>query len=450
MNSRYCLLLLVSGLVWAQDRPVIDPRGVRNAFTQEPAPARVGLGGLMQIEGPRLGPLEPVTATAVPWPQELGGVKVFVNNRPAAIYSAKPGMVIAQAPLEAPLGLAEVVVEQNGLRSRPARVYLDERRPSVKAENGQGWGAPASVQAGGTLTLTASGLGGTEQVAVFVGGIPATATAAASPTRQGEFEIQVQVPSGSRPGDLISVVADRQAANRTVYRSLAAPEVQFLAMPEGAPELRVLTDTDLNGNFVMASGARDDAGCYPTVAFDFAAKQAATLDGCLTAPTKNAPSPLVAPVEGPTIGALAGPPQGEAPQPVSSEVRIFGAGRAPISVSLPAPASQFAAAPGGDFTAVLPGTPPKAVTVDGITGEITEGRAGAAPWRRCRSRPASGRRRRPHRCSGVHANQPGARRGNRGRQRRRAHAREDGGGGHGLGRRRHDQGLPRRLAAAAG
>ena len=119
MNSRYCLLLLVSGLVWAQDRPVIDPRGVRNAFTQEPAPARVGLGGLMQIEGPRLGPLEPVTATAVPWPQELGGVKVFVNNRPAAIYSAKPGMVIAQAPPDAPLGLAEIVVEQNGHAQPP-------------------------------------------------------------------------------------------------------------------------------------------------------------------------------------------------------------------------------------------------------------------------------------------------------------------------------------------
>ncbi len=377
MRSRYCLLL-VSVLVWAQDRPVIDPRGVRNAFTQEPAPARVGRGGLMQIEGPRLGPLEPVTAPGVPWPEELGGVKVFVNNRPAAIYSAKPGLVIAQAPEEAPLGLVEVVVEQNGQRSRPARVYVDERRPSIKAENGQGWGPPAAVQNGATLTLTASGLGGAEQVAVFVGGIPATASTAASTTRQGEFEIQVQAPAGAREGDLISVLDNRQAANRTVYRSLAAPEVQFLPMPEGSPELRVLSDTDLNGNFVMGSGPRGEDGCYPTVTFDFNAKKAAKLNGCLTAPSKNAASPLVAPAEGTTIGALAGPPQGEAPQPVSSEVRIFGAGREPMAVTLPAPASQFTAAAGGDFTAVIPGTPPKAVTVDGLTGEVTEGRAGAA------------------------------------------------------------------------
>ena len=323
-----CLLLLVSGLVWAQDRPVDRPaRRDRNAFTQEPAPARVGLGGLMQIEGPRLGPLEPVTATAVPWPQELGGVKVFVNNRPAAIYSVKPGMVIAQAPPEAALGLADVVVEQNGLRSRPARVYLDERRPSVKTENGQGWGRPASRVGGSSLSPRAAWDPPTprsppakrrgetrSEVAVFVGGIPATATAAASATRPGEFEIQVQAPAGARPGDVISVLADRQAANRTVYQSLAAPEVQFLAMPEGAPELRFLTDTDLNGNFVMASGARDDAGCYPAVTFDFAAKQAANT-GWLPhgAHEERAPARWWRRCEGATIGALAGPPQGEAP-----------------------------------------------------------------------------------------------------------------------------------------
>lgn len=371
---------------------MIDPRGVRNALTQEPAPARVGLGGLMQIEGPRLGPLEPVTAAAALWPLELGGVKVFVNNRPAAIYSAKPGLVIAQAPPDAPTGLADVVVEQNGQRSRPARVYLDERRPSVKTENGRGWGRPASPQAGTALTLTASGLGATDpalgageagtakpkaNVAVFVGGIPAEASAAASATRPGEFEIRVQAPAGARPGDVISVLVERMAANRTVYRSLAAPEVQFLALPEGAPELRFLTDTDLNGNFLMATGARDDAGCYPAVTFDFGVGRAANVEGCLTAPTKDAASPLVAPAEGAAIGALAGPPQGEAPQPVSSELRIFSPGREPMAVSLPAPASQLAAAGGGDFTAVMPGSPPKAVTVDGLTGEVTEGRAGA-------------------------------------------------------------------------
>ena len=159
------------------------------------------------------------------------------------------------------------------MRSRPARVYLDDRRPAVKTQNGLGWGAAGAADftaTGGTAHPDRqAGSAAQSRDRGFRGRHPRHGHR----RRFGHAAGRVRDPgAGARrraPGRPDQRACRPPGANRTVYQSLAAPEVQFLAMPDGAPELRVLTDTDLNGNFVMASGARDDAGCYPTVTFDF-------------------------------------------------------------------------------------------------------------------------------------------------------------------------------------
>src|SRR5574340_867541 len=371
---RAALLALAALSLNAQPRPVIEPRGVTNAFTLEPAPAHVGQGALVQITGLNLGPLEGATASGTPWPTELGGVQVAIGGRPAALYSVATGKILAQVAPNANTGLVDVVVERDAQRSAPARVFVETLRPSVK---------PAAAGSGGAVALAATGLGATgddgmpqAEISVFVGGIPAV-TSVAPAARQGEFDVRAEVPAAARPGDVVTLTAGRQAANPVVYGSLPQPQVQFLPLPDGTPDLQSIEDTGLNGNFVMANGARDDAGCYPAALFDFLSMKAAPVPGCLTAPNKNAPSPLVVPPNGSAIGALLGPPQGEPPDGVSSQVRIFSSAASdPLTVDLPGAANALDVA-GGDFIARLAGTPPRLVTIDSQTGEVGQGGAGA-------------------------------------------------------------------------
>ncbi|MFB3829377.1 MAG: hypothetical protein ACE15B_21590 [Bryobacteraceae bacterium] len=372
-TERIAALLVAAALsLNAQNRPVIEPRGVTNAFTLEPAPARVGQGSLVQITGLNLGPLEGATASGTPWPAELGGVRVSIGGRPAALYSVAPGKILAQVAQNANTGLAQVVVERDGQPSAPARVFVDPLRPSVK---------PGATVSGGALALSATGLGATgedgapaAEISVFVGGLPAAASVAAS-ARPAEFDVRVEAPAAARPGDIVMLTAARQAANPVVYGSLRQPQVQFLPLPEGTPALQAIEDAGLNGNFVMANGARDDAGCYPAALFDFLAMKAAAVSGCLTAPNKNAVTPLVAPPNGSVIATLLGPPQGEPPNGVSSQLRIFSYGRDPLTVDLPGPANALDVA-GADFTARLAGVPPRMVAIDSQTGEIGQAAAG--------------------------------------------------------------------------
>jgi len=80
MPLRRFLFVCVAGtaLLCAQTptAPVIGARGVTNFFTQEPAPGIVALGGLMQINGLNLGPPEGITASDLPWPNYVYGVKL--------------------------------------------------------------------------------------------------------------------------------------------------------------------------------------------------------------------------------------------------------------------------------------------------------------------------------------------------------------------------------------
>ncbi len=397
-------LLLFQGMLLeaqAPSRPVLNPRGVINAFTQQPAPSSVAPGGIIDIQGLNLGPAQGAKAEGLPLPTQLGEppVEVLINGQPAPLFSASPERIVAQAPWDAAIGLASVVVRRGGDESPPARIMINRLEPSVRTAEDRGFGEAAAALSGRMLTLAGTGLGPTqprvnsgeagpqdtparprERIQAYIGGLPARVNARLSTERPGEFEIRVEAPPAAQAGDVITLLAGNRAANRTTFQRLSSPEVHFLPLPEGAPELRSLVGADLRGVYMIAGGARDSDGCYPSYLFDFSKQQAGRIDACLTAGNRSARSPVVAAPDGSALAALVGPPQGEPPAGVSAKVLVFNpASDQPLAVELPDAAVNLTGAAGGDFSVLVAGTPPRMMTLDAQTGEVREPGATPAP-----------------------------------------------------------------------
>ena len=218
-----------------------------------------------------------------------------------------------------------------------------------------------------------------QPIRVYVGGLPAVASTTHSADRPGEFEIKLEMPDGAVAGDVVTVVAGNQAANRATFQSMRDAQVSYLPLPDGAPELHSISTSDLRGTYLIASGERDDAGCWPGFIFDMAKKTAARIDDCLTAANRNAVSPIVVLSESPALAALVGPPQGDAQTGVSNKVVIFHPAKdAPLKAELPENISILRSGAGGDLEAVVPGQPPRRFSVDIETGAVDELEAGGA------------------------------------------------------------------------
>jgi hypothetical protein len=143
--------------------------------------------------------------------------------------------------------------------------------------------------------------------------------------------------------------------------------VQFVPLPAKTPAIANLTDAGVNGNFLMATSARGSDGCYSALVINMPAKSLEATD-CLTS-AAAAILPAVAPAQSDSIGALVGPPQGDAQSGISPTVKIYSAAGDPITVTLPSPASALTTTPIG-LVATLPGKPPQLATIDPVTGDV--------------------------------------------------------------------------------
>lgn len=374
--------------------PVVSPRGIVNAYSLVPAPSQVSPGGIIWINGFNLGPVEGAKATELPLPLELAGVQVTINNRRAPIFSVSPNRIEAQVPLEVPQGTATVIVRRGSDSSRPARINIVQLAPALRSTGDAGYGeAAVTKKDGNTITLAATGLGVTDprletgaappdgatlvnSVRAYVGGLAAASTATPSTTRPGEFDISITVPDGAAAGDLVNIAAGPggiAATPRRLYQAATQPEMKFLPV-SGNPDIRALAGSDLRGPFAMAAGPRADTGCYPAYRIDFNAMKFDAMSTCVTAGNRNQPNPFVAAIEGNAIAALAGPPEGELPNGVSSKVALFAPGSADVTtVELPALALNIASQ-NGNFRANLLNAP--AVLINADTQEVSEAPAG--------------------------------------------------------------------------
>lgn len=370
-----CTALLTIALSHAQTAPVVTPRGVINGFTQRPAPSQVAPGGIIWISGLNLGPPEGIKATENPAPTKLGDVEVLINNRAAGVISAEPGRIVAVVPAETPNGLVNVIVRRGEQQSRAARISVLAIFPSLRTKDDKGFGELAATGSGPDVVIPASGFGtpGAQDLQAYVGGLRATVQAAAA-ERPGEFDVTITVPAEAAPGDMVTLLTGNRVANQGTWGKRAA-SLKYLPLPEGTPDLRDLNSSDLRGEFLIATGARDDKGCYAAFLFDFGKAAASRLPECLTTTNRNAATPIVAANDTAVLGALVGPP--ESAEVVSPKLLTVAPGGASATVTLPTAASLLTANANG-FVAVAPGPPAKVYGIDPVTAEISEGAAVAA------------------------------------------------------------------------
>lgn len=385
--NRNWLVFILSGACLAQV-PVISPRRVLNAHSMQPAPAVVPQGGVLRIEGINLGPAEGAQPSGMPLPTTLSSpeVQVMLNNRAAPIFSVQPDHVIVQIPFDMPQGLAQVIVRRGEQRSRPATVQINPLSPSVKTAAGTGFGE-AGVRDGSKLKLAVSGLGPTDPVVpngdlptgeakprqairAYIGGLSAPVEAKLSTERVGEFDVTLDVPEGALPGDLISIYAGQAApANRPVFERIRTPQVQYMALGNGAQAVRVVRPSDLRGNFAVAHGARGEDGCYPAWIADLGRRRVSRLSECLIAAQANAASPVIAPVEQNLLLSMVGPAVGEVATGVANKLAIFNPELAePLVVETPRSFSNVAVLPDGTVLGVQGGQP--VFSVNPQTGEV--------------------------------------------------------------------------------
>ena len=396
----------------APTAPVIQPRGVVNAYTQLPAPAVAGQGGLIHINGINLSPPEGWKAEGLPLPTQFGEppVQVLINNRPAPLLSATPGRIVAQIPLETPNGSVGVVVKRGEQQSRVARLQVQALAPGVLSASGLGFGAAANVGSDGILKLKATSLGPTEPrvgtgeaateataaraaLNAYVGGVPVIVNASYSSTTPGEFDIELKVPEGARDGDAILLVANTAEANLlTMNKGRRESEALYIPYPAGTPDLRNVRSSDVNGLFLNANGVRGTDTCFNSYLIDALKKTFEKIDGCLTTAQPQAITPFIDSAGSPVFAAFVGPFTGtvQAGQAalVSDKVKLFRAPPAePVHATLPVAVAALNGTVGGNFIATAPGstgTPGKSYSIHSGTGEVAEiaatgGGVGGAP-----------------------------------------------------------------------
>lgn len=359
--------------------PVVSARGVVNVTSRRPAPSLAAPGSVVEVSGLNIGPAAEVHAEAA-WPVQLGGVEVMVNNRPAPVGFVSAGRVLIQIPADIPAGLAQIVVRRGEVVSRPARVQIQPQAPAVVTASGTGFGE--ALVTGGAITAT--GLGGTNprlpdgqagtaepraEAKVWIGGHLVGRSATASSSKPGEFLLPVEPSPSVRQGDVVTVTAAGRAVHRALWGQLAAPEVLYVPFSSDFPLIRSIRSADLLGTLVAASAARGSDGCYRTWLFDMAARSSSTFSECLASANPQVLMPVAAAMESASFGALAGPPAGQAPEPVSSSVRLMLAGaNEPVTLELPAPAMNLTANAAGNFVAALGSA--GAAEINGLTGEV--------------------------------------------------------------------------------
>lgn len=389
--------------------PVLTPRGIVNAYSQQPAPSTVAPGGILYIQGLNLALAAGWKAEGLPLPTRFGqpATEVRINNRPAPIFEASPSRIVVQVPYETPNGLATVIVQRGEQQSRAARVQVNAVAPSLLSLNGLGFGIAANLNTANSskLTLRATSLGlltpaiangsvaaedsaaqPRQQLHALVGGLPAALTSRASTQVPGEFEIEVSLPEGASPGDPVLLLEGNSNSNVLVLEGPKKPaQMLYLALPNGVTDIRSLRSSDTRGSFVVANGARTAEGCYPSYVFDLAAGKVQNVEGCLTAAARQALTPFINGQNGPTFASFEGPFAGNvAGQPaaaVSDRVRLFHpASEQSIQAKLPEAATAIGNGEAGDFTALLPGEagqPAKVLRIDSATGAIEEAPIGA-------------------------------------------------------------------------
>jgi uncharacterized protein (TIGR03437 family) len=211
----------------------LNPTGVVNAGSSAPFTAGIAPGELLTLYGSNLAPGTQVTSD-VPFPTNLNGVQVKINNIFAPIYYVTATQVSAIVPYGVTSGVAQVQVINNGVASNTVTMEIAVTAPGVltQSQNGLGYGDAVHqngslvtpnnpAQIGETVSVFLTGLGAVNPtiadgaagpgdplssaastIQAFIGGAAATVSySGLAPQLAGLYQINLTVPAGLTAGD---------------------------------------------------------------------------------------------------------------------------------------------------------------------------------------------------------------------------------------------------------
>ena len=146
----------------------LNPQGVFNVFSFSPAGNPIAPGEFITIYGTGL-PAR--NAVAVPFPGNLNGVQLLINNTAAPLYLVTSTQVFAVAPYSLTGSTATIVLDNNGTRSNTITVPVAQTSPGVAALAQNGLGAGAITHANGTVISSSSPASRGETVVIYLTGL---------------------------------------------------------------------------------------------------------------------------------------------------------------------------------------------------------------------------------------------------------------------------------------
>lgn len=235
--------------VLAPSGPVAKVGGVVNNATFMTGES-VAQGDIVALFGDQLVSGTSESAASLPLATTVGGVQVFVNDKPAPLYYVSPGQINFQIPYDATLGDATVRVDRAGQRGNTVSVTIAHAVPRLLRLNIGDYGIivnqdnsfpiPATpglishpAKVGDALTIYAIGLGPTSPTVVSGVAAPAAEPfarvtnhpqvcfgafspfnpgtcvaplfAGLTPGFVGLYQVNVVVPAGVQTGDTVAV-----------------------------------------------------------------------------------------------------------------------------------------------------------------------------------------------------------------------------------------------------
>jgi uncharacterized protein (TIGR03437 family) len=175
----------VVGAVEGSSHPAISSFGVVNAGSFGSGEA-ISPGAIISAFGRNFLP-EIANADAVPLPETLGGLRMWLGGHAAPLYFKNNGQINAQAPFELkPNATAQAVVAVEGAYSVPEEVAVATARPGVFFfPSAEGPGRVIAQNQNGTINGPAQPARRGEALVVYLSGIgvvaPAVATGAGAP-----------------------------------------------------------------------------------------------------------------------------------------------------------------------------------------------------------------------------------------------------------------------------
>jgi len=149
------------------------PIGVVNAASNAPFTAFVSPGEFLTLYGTGLA--NSTASSGVPFPTNLGGVQVTVNNAPAPVYFVSPNQISFVVPFDAvPGSVAQIQVSNNGTNSNTVTDFIGETSIGVFTNTPEGGdGIAASELDNYSIVSEANPAQVGQPVSVYVSGMGA-------------------------------------------------------------------------------------------------------------------------------------------------------------------------------------------------------------------------------------------------------------------------------------